>query len=104
VGKQLTLVPEYMFNLGTEFTYGPASLVITGHYVSKQYSTDTNTDVVNSVYGSYDPFFVADVSFKYAVTKHAILSFAIDNIWDTNYFVSYQAPGRKFYGSLAFKF
>ena len=104
VGKMLTGVPEYMFNLGGEVTYGPASLQLTGRYVSKQYADDENLDVVNSVYGSYDPYFVADLSVRYAVTKNAILGFAIDNLFDQDYFAYYQAPGRKFYGSLTFKF
>ena len=104
VGKQIIGVPEYMFNLGGEVTYGPASLLLTGRYVSKQYGNDQNLDVVNGVYGTYDPYFVADLSIRYAVTKKAILSFAVDNLFDQNYFSYYQAPGRKFFGGLTFKF
>ena len=104
VGKQIIGVPEYMFNLGGEVTYGAASAVLTGRYVSKVYGNDLNTDVVNGVYGTYDPYFVLDLSLKYAMTKNAIVSFAIDNICNTSYFSYYQAPGRKFFGSLAFKF
>ena len=104
VGKQIIGVPTYMFNVGGEVTYGGASAVLTGRYVSKVYGNDQNTDVVNGVYGTYDPYFVLDLSLKYAITKNAIISFAIDNICNTNYFQYYQAPGRKFFGSLAFKF
>ena len=104
VGKQITGTPEYMFNLGSEVTYGPASLTLTGRYVSKQYSNDENLDVVNGVYGSYDPYFVADLSIRYALTKKAMIAFSIDNLFDQDYFAYYQAPGRKFYGHLTFKF
>lgn len=104
VGKQIVGVPKYMFNAGGEVTYGPASLLLTGRYVSKQYGNDQNLDVVNGVYGSYDPYFVADLSLRYAVTKHATLAFAIDNLFGEDYFSYYLAPGRKFYGSLTLKF
>lgn len=104
VGKQLVGVPEYMFSLGTEFSYGPASLMLTGRYASKQYNDAENLDKTNAVYGSYDPYFVADLSIKYSMTKNAILSFAINNLFDEDYFSYYQAPGRKFYGGLTLKF
>ncbi len=104
VGKQLTGIPKNMFNLGGEVTYGPASLTLTGRYASKRFADDQNLDDVNSVYGSHDPYFVADLNLRYAVTKNAILAFAIDNLFDEDYFSYYQAPGRKFYGSLTFKF
>ena len=104
VGKQLPWVPEWMFNLGGEVTYRDFTFTLTGRYVSKQYGNADNTDKVNGVYGSYDPFFTADFCARYKLTKWATLDFSIKNIMDRNYFSYYQAPGRQFFGGVTAKF
>ena len=72
--------------------------------MGKRYSTDANTDTVNNVYGSYDPFFTADAKVSYKVTKFATVSVSVDNIADASYFSSYRAPGRLWFGELELKF
>ncbi|MBA3071380.1 MAG: TonB-dependent receptor, partial [Nitrospirae bacterium] len=57
-GKKLTQVPENMFNAGAEFEKGPFSASLTGRYMSKRYSNDDNTDIVNGVWTSQDPYFL----------------------------------------------
>ncbi len=57
VGKQLTGVPDWMFNIGGELTYKKYMINLTGRYVAKQYSNDQNLDKVSGVYGSYDLLF-----------------------------------------------
>jgi iron complex outermembrane receptor protein len=104
VGNQLPWVPEWMFNLGGEVTYRDFTFTLTGRYVSKQYGNADNTDKVNGVYGSYDPFFTADFCARYKLTKWATLDFSIKNIMDRNYFSYYQAPGRQFFGGVTAKF
>jgi iron complex outermembrane receptor protein len=104
VGKRLTQMPDVMFNAGGEFAMGPFVASLTGRYVGKRYSTDTNTDTVDGVYGSYDPFFTADVKISYKVTKFATISFSVDNITDASYYSSYKAPGRLWFAELGLKF
>lgn len=65
VGKRLTQTPQKMFNLGAEFEKGGFSTSLVGRYVSKRYSKDDNSDVVNNVYMSYDPYFVTDAKLSY---------------------------------------
>ncbi|MGV8074430.1 MAG: TonB-dependent receptor [Syntrophobacteraceae bacterium] len=103
-GKQLVGVPELMYGIGGEFTYGPASLTIIGRYADKQYNVDDNTDTAKHVYGVYDSYFVTDLNLRYRVTKWASLDFAVSNLLDEDYFAYYQTPGRKFFGGLTVKF
>jgi len=103
-GKRLTYVPGEMFNIGFDVERGPSKAHCVGRYVGKRYSDDTNIDRVNGVYLSYDPYFVADAKVSYAVTKFATVSLAVDNVFNKDYFSSYQAPGRKWYGEMTLKF
>ena len=104
VDKRLTFMPDTMINAGVECEVGPFSASLTGRYVSKRYSTDTNTDTVNNVFGSYDPFLTADAKVSYKITKFATVSFSVDNITNESYFSSYLAPGRSWFGGLEVKF
>lgn len=93
VGKRLTQTPKKMFNLGAEFEKGGFSTSLVGRYVSKRYSKDDNSDVINNVYMSYDPYFVTDAKFSYNF-KQMTASLSVDNIFDKEYFAYYKAPGR----------
>ena len=104
VDKRLTFMPDTMVNAGVECEAGPFRGSVTGRYVGKRYSTDTNTDTVNNVFGSYDPFFTADAKVSYKVTQFATVSVSVDNIGDAQYFSSYVAPGRSWFGGLELKF
>ena len=103
-GKRLTYMPAQMFNLGGTFVYKSWTASVTGRYVGKRYQDDNNSDRANGVYLSYDPFFTADAKLSYQVTSLATISVSVDNIFDKEYFSSYQAPGRKWYGTLTLKF
>jgi iron complex outermembrane receptor protein len=72
--------------------------------VSKQYNNDENLDKEDHVFGSYDPYFVADADVSFDVTKWAKLYFSVDNIFDEDYFTYYKAPGRTFFGGLTLRF
>ena len=43
VDKRITFMPDTMINAGAECEVGPFSASLTGRYVGKRYSTDTNT-------------------------------------------------------------
>jgi iron complex outermembrane receptor protein len=103
-GERLTFVPREMFNIGAEIDQGPVTVHAVGRYVGKRYSDDLNRDRANNVYLSYDPYFVVDAKLLVKVLDVAVLSFAVDNIFDRDYFSSYKAPGRKLYGELTLKF
>ena len=100
VGCQLAQVPAKMFNAGGDFTYKSLSGSLIGRYVSKRFGQDVNSDRINGVYGSYDPFFTADAKLSYQVASFVSVSLAVNNIFDKNYFVYYQAPGRQWFGTV----
>jgi iron complex outermembrane receptor protein len=103
-GKRLTQMPKRIFNLGAEAEKGPFLCSLTGTYVSKRYSYDDNSDVVNNVYGSYDPYFSMDAKIAFKVTKFAMLSLSVDNILNRQYFYYYKAPGRSWFTELTMRF
>ncbi len=104
VGKKLTYLPERMFNAGGDLEKGPFSINLTGRYVSKIYANDENKDTVNNVYGSYDPYFIVDAKISYKITKWAIASLSVDNIFDRDYFYYYKTPRRSWFGELTMRF
>jgi iron complex outermembrane recepter protein len=109
VGKKLTMIPEKMFNIGGELIHGPLSASLTGRYVSKIYINDNNSDTVNHVQGSCDPYFVTDAKIAYNIMKFTTLSLSVNNIFDKNYYLStsdlsYKAPGRSWFIDVMFRF
>jgi iron complex outermembrane recepter protein len=104
VGKKLVQVPEFMFNNGVDFSWGPFSSSLVGRYVGKRYTNDENTDRFNNVYTSYDPYFLLDTRLSYKVTDFATVSLYVDNLLDRDYFSYYKAPGRSIFGEVSLKF
>jgi iron complex outermembrane receptor protein len=100
VGSRLTYMPEYQWNVGVDATLGPVSGYLIGRYVSKVYSNDQNLDTYNNVYGSYDPYYLVDASISYKIVKFLTASFAVNNIFDQQYFYYYKAAGRSWFGEL----
>jgi len=104
VGKQMIDIPTWICNVGIEGGVGPVSGSLVGRYVSKRYSTDLNTDTVNHVYTSYDPFLTLDGKLAYTFLDHATLAFQMTNITNKQYFTYYQSPGRAWLTQLTMKF
>jgi iron complex outermembrane receptor protein len=104
IGKQLTLVPRHMISMGADASCGPASLFLSGRYVAKRHSQDDNSDIVNNVYGSHDPYFVVDMKAAYKVTDWATVSLSVNNLFDREYYIYYVAPGRSWFANLDLKF
>jgi len=93
-----------MANLGGELTYGPFGLTVTGRYVSKRYGKDDNSDTVDEVFRSWDPFFVVDAKVSWKPFEWATVSLSVDNLFDEDYYSYYKAPGRTFFGEITLKF
>jgi iron complex outermembrane recepter protein len=95
VGKNLPYVPTHM--LSYQVAAQPRrqiSVNWSGRYVSSIYSTDTNTDTVHSVFGSYDLFFVSDGTLTYHATRHIDVLANADNLFNRSYYFYYRSPGR----------
>ena len=103
-GKQLQQMPDRMVNVGVDGEKGPFLYSVIGTYVSKRYGTDLNTDRVNYVYTSYDPYTIVGAKVGYRLTKFATLSLSVDNILNQQYFAYYVAPGRSWFVDLKMNF
>ena len=119
VGSRLIYMPEYQYNIGVDCTVGPVSAYLIGRYASKVYGDSQNMDTVSGVFGSYDPYFVADASVSYKIPiplntklarffgpegKFLTASFLVNNIFDEQYFYFYKCPGRSWFTELTLHF
>lgn len=105
VGRQIPLQAKKMANIGIEGRLGPWSGSVVGSYVGKMYGNDTNTDVVNDVPGSYDPYFVVNARVSYRIDKTLTASLSVKNMLDEKYFTGNSiADGRSIFLGLGYKY
>jgi len=104
VGKKLMQVPEHLFNAGASYEQGPFTVSLAGQYASKRYGSDTNSDVVDGVYTSYDPYTLIGAKVTCKITANAEVSVAIDNLLDEEYYGYYKGAGRSFFTELTFRY
>lgn len=103
-GKQLLQVPRRMLNAGARYRTGPYAASLIGRHVGKRYGNDTNTDIVNGVYTSYDPYTTVDAKASYQVGTFAEVSLSVNNILDEEYFGYYPGAGRSCFAELTLKY
>jgi len=103
VGKKLQQLPARQYALGGDFKAGRFTFGALGRYVGKRYATDANTDVVNGVYGSRDPYLTAESKVTWAPVEELSLSLAVQNIFDKVYYDYYRAPGRSWMAEVTWK-
>lgn len=105
VGKVIPYVPKKMYNLGINMEKDRFFTTFSMHIRGKVYVRDDNSDIVNNVSGSTDPFTVFDLTGGYKISKNATLSIALTNLFDKKYYSMGQlAPGRSINGELKFTF
>lgn len=104
VGHQIPLQPKKLFNIGLEGSSGPWSGSLIGTYVGKMYGQDDNSDVVENVPGSYDPYFTMSAKLGYRITSQLNAHLAINNLLDRDYYLSSKADGRAFYLGIGYKY
>jgi len=79
------------------------SFAASARYQGKMYSTLDNSDYVQGVQGSFDPFFVLDAHVRCQVGKAVSAEFGVDNLTDSKYFLFHPFPGRTFIAGLKIK-
>lgn len=104
VGRRVPLVARHAAAMTLSAVQPRWSATVTGRYQGDVYSTDTNTDIVNGVPGSYDPFFEADVAVSVTAAKAATVLLTAENILDRRYFMFYRNPGRMVHLGLRLRF
>lgn len=104
VGKTLPYVPAHMLTYQMNATLNKFVVNWSGRYVSPVYSTDTNTDTVRGVPGSYNLFFEMDGTVSYHATKNVTLVANADNMLDRHYYLYYRSVGRSLFAGVRFHF
>jgi len=100
VGKHLPQVPAHMTSFIVLANHGRWLGSVSGRYQSAVFSTDTNIDTTRGVPGSYGPFFTADLSAGYDVTRHVTVTANVYNVLDRRYWLYYLAAGRQVFVGL----
>ncbi len=96
-GKRVPNVPLWRSTIGA--TYRPNdnwAWTVAGRYQSKTYATLDNTDNVQNVFQSFDPFFVVDTRVHLKATANASFEFGIDNLTNTKYHLFHPFPQRTY--------
>lgn len=104
VGKQLTDIPRDMYSIILGYDKGKWFGSLGAEYASKVYNTDTNTDTVSGVNGSYDAYTLWNTKIGYRVTKNVDVSLAVNNLFDKEYYSYYRAQGRSWFARINTKF
>jgi len=103
-GKKLTSIPRQQLNCGFNARYWIFNANLTGRYVSKVNDSDDNSDWVNGVPGSYDPFFTLDSKLTVTPVPWVSMSFSVENLLDRKYFSNNLTPGRTFWIEAGLKY
>lgn len=104
VGKQLSDIPEDMYNVVLGYDQGKWFGSIGAEYASKVYNTDTNADTASGVQGAFDAYTLWNTKIGYRVTKNMDVSLAVNNLFDEEYFSSNRAQGRSWFARINTKF
>lgn len=99
-GAKLYSIPKQILKAGLKYNYGDVSAYIDGQYVSSR----TYDGQLSGKLYSDDAFFTADAGINYKFMKNATLSFAVNNIFDRDYWQWYKAGGRSWILGVDFDF
>lgn len=102
--KYVTAIPKEVFRAGVTYSDNKWSGMLTGEYISKRFSKTDNSDTVNGVYGSYDPYFIMNMDISYSFNKNYTLTASVNNILDRDFFNYYYQPGRTYSVELNYRF
>ena len=96
-GRYVTGVPKTVATFSIVGAHRGWSGSIGGRYVSPLFSTNTNTDIVHGVPGSYDGYFIMEATGGYEFKHHLTLFATLNNALDRTYYQFYLEPGRNAY-------
>lgn len=102
--KYVTAIPKEVFRAGVTYNDDKWSGMLTGEYISKRFSKTDNSDTVNGVYGSYDPYFIMNMDISYSFNKNYTLTASVNNILDRDFFNYYYQPGRTYSVEINYRF
>lgn len=99
-GERIYSFPKNLLHAGLKYKKDKLSAYIDGQYVS---SCNEPGWISNKLY-SEDGFFIANIGINYKIMKNATLTFAVDNLFDKEYWQWYKAAGRTVMTGVQFEF
>ncbi|MCU1325680.1 MAG: TonB-dependent receptor [Bryobacterales bacterium] len=100
VGRNIPNVPRHMSSFILLLHRGRWTGSASGRYRGSVFSTDTNTDVVKGVPGSYSPSFTADITAGFRLTEKVTLTANAFNLLDRQYYQFYLSPPRQVFAGI----
>jgi iron complex outermembrane receptor protein len=102
-GKQIPYVPRHVASFSVTATRDRWGATAVGQYESAVFTTDTNTDTVRGVPGSYNAFFNVDLSVSYRIAGKTSLYVNCDNLFGKRYYMYFVNPGRLVFAGIRFR-
>jgi len=103
-GKRIPNVPANAASFGVLAARSRFTGAVTGRYLGSVFNTDTNTDVVKGVPGSYDLFFELDMNLGVQISRNLSFNVNVDNLLDRIYYTFTPSPGRMVYAGMRLRF
>lgn len=104
-GNRLPYVPRDLVNLGTDLTWGLATLTLSGNYVGKMFTTDKNSDVnTDEGYDGFNSHWLFDTKLALRPAEHWEFSVSVANLFDEDYAQSYQGRPRTYFCEVTWKY
>lgn len=94
VGKAIPFVPRRAAGLTVTASSRLLSATSTTRYQDDVFSSDTNTDIVSGVPGSYERFIETDLAVSFTPSRKVSVQLTAENLLDRRYFMFYRNPGR----------
>jgi len=102
-GRRVPLVPRHVSTFSFVGDRKNWSGSVSARYVSRTFSTDTNSDIVKGTPGSYDPFFEIEATAAYRFKRFVSVFVSAQNLLDRRYYEFYLAQGRTVSVGLRFR-
>lgn len=93
-------VPKHLLHAGVNYTNDNWNALLECQYVSERNTSDT----VTGEYGSEDAFFIVNTAINYDIAQNTTLQFAINNLFDREFYCSDITSGRTYSVGLRYSF
>jgi len=104
VGNQMAQTPMHMWSGALASKYGNWSGLIETKYSDKVYSSESNTEKTEGVFGSYDSYWMTNAKIDYQINKGVKASLSVNNLTDEKIYQYYVLPGRNVTAELVLTF
>ena len=93
-------IPKHLFHAGIGYNYDKWNALLECQYVSARQEPGSST----GEYGAEDAYFIVNTALNYKIFDGATLQFAIDNLFDREFYASEATSGRVYSVGLRYSF